>query len=132
MLGKIIHEYSNFTFQSGSIQMPLACQSLTFQPSFTFQSGSIQIILCDGLLLPKYTLHSNLVLFKWIIDISVSSENVTLHSNLVLFKCKIIPIITPETILYIPIWFYSNDDSKFVIIERATPLHSNLVLFKYL
>ena len=53
---------------------------------FTFQSGSIQIYL----------------------RISQAFDLNSLHSNLVLFKCFLAKRFTIVSILYIPIWFYSN------------------------
>ena len=77
--------------------------------NFTFQSGSIQIMAVQNSLVAKKTLHSNLVLFKWMKQIS-NKVNIptSLHSNLVLFKCK-------------------NMHLAFKYFES---LHSNLVLFK--
>ena len=76
-----------------------------------------------------------------------------LHSNLVLFKFSCIFYALLSLKLYIPIWFYSNDDATEEEIDKLAlyipiwfysnlpvvadftraylPLHSNLVLFKY-
>ena len=96
---------------------------------FTFQSGSIQICIP----------------YEYYIIIN------SLHSNLVLFKCKKKVIDFGVAVLYIPIWFYSNDGNMAVgqvfinftfqsgsiqisafsnqYLSGGT-LHSNLVLFK--
>ena len=61
--------------------------SLT-KANFTFQSGSIQIEHIFEHNLSTMTLHSNLVLFKFVTDAMKSSDLQSLHSNLVLFKLK--------------------------------------------
>ena len=121
--------------------------------TFTFQSGSIQmdaynlygviiVTLHSNLVLFKcgrrlyylrqfYPLHSNLVLFKSTIRICSPIFQKTLHSNLVLFKSLATLLIKSEIFLYIPIWFYSNDEYFTLGGSQYASLHSNLVLFKY-
>ena len=119
-----------FTFQSGSIQMPLTTAFVLQCLFFTFQSGSIQIIKvlsmywCSG----SFTFQSGSI--QMLLFVYYYMFWFTLHSNLVLFKCGTgcpycigctgftfqsgsIQIKTAEgnffwTYLYIPIWFYSN------------------------
>ena len=62
------HSWRNFTFQSGSIQMILIIFIYSEVNIFTFQSGSIQMNYTDLIRFINITLHSNLVLFKWIIS----------------------------------------------------------------
>ena len=77
-----------FTFQSGSIQMLAFSHSSTMYPTFTFQSGSIQIIHIDIFILGK-----RYFTYK-------SGNNQILRISI--FKYKF-------NLLYIPIWFYSNE-----------------------
>ena len=98
-----------FTFQSGSIQICSFTLSSINSICFTFQSGSIQITIKTWYLTKYLTLHSNLVLFKS----SQCRENgifiYPLHSNLVLFKLTLFVSGQNREMLYIPIWFYSNE-----------------------
>ena len=65
----------------------------------------------------KNPLHSNLVLFKSVlVDYSLRSRR-TLHSNLVLFKCQSLFSSHILFYLYIPIWFYSNDQQRLAAAE---------------
>ena len=85
---KTINAYLHFTFQSGYIQILLLRKTVCRLVTFTFQSGYIQIISVDGLpvmsivftfqsgyiqiqpqlhmFYQQNTLHSNLVIFKWV------------------------------------------------------------------
>ena len=145
-----------FTFQSGSIQIICLQLSCSVHQIFTFQSGSIQMIaqLLDdeG---DKTTLHSNLVLFKYY-DNTVNLPYISTFT----FQSGSIQISNHSfcnlfyRLLYIPIWFYSND-ARFLItcfipfftfqsgsiqiiqgvgsyVAEIFPLHSNLVLFKFM
>ena len=67
--------------------------------SFTFQSGSIQIRKAN--------------------EESLKALN-ALHSNLVLFKCIIAMIVIFFGVLYIPIWFYSNEESPILTISAIS------------
>ena len=60
-----------------------------FDEDFTFQSGYIQIKLSIPIIAIGYTLHSNLVIFKFAKGFK-NNELIALHSNLVIFKyaCK--------------------------------------------
>ena len=58
--------FVNFTFQSGSIQIIIVYVSRSCLCNFTFQSGSIQMETRLTIVLSIVTLHSNLVLFKWV------------------------------------------------------------------
>ena len=75
------------------------------------------------------TLHSNMVLFKCILQLILLHVCKTLHSNMVLFKW-IRPVhFRTRRNLYIPIWFYSNQ-AKNQKNHWKIALHSNMVLFK--
>ena len=56
----------------------------------------------------EWTLHSNLVLFKFGKSRYNRLSLHSLHSNLVLFKCETFTDKIYKCHLYIPIWFYSN------------------------
>ena len=121
-----------FTFQSGSIQMhqarlckpPLSC---LYIPIWFYSNESFQL----SQKLHLIPLHSNLVLFKWLLLYSGPAILPSLHSNLVLFKCDrrskekknegaftfqsgsmqihlLLSHMSFPIYLYIPIWFYSN------------------------
>ena len=77
-----------FTFQSGSIQMLAFSHSSTMYPTFTFQSGSIQINPLAIFILGKryFTFQSGSIQILLVY----------------LIKYKF-------NLLYIPIWFYSNE-----------------------
>ena len=55
-----------FTFQSGSIQIISGNATDAAVKAFTFQSGSIQMKIVISLRLTRASLHSNLVLFKYL------------------------------------------------------------------
>ena len=118
-----------FTFQSGSIQIYGLVSSESASNSFTFQSGSIQMSHLHHREHLEHPLHSNLVLFKW------QAQRTWQRYYF----------------LYIPIWFYSNENGisyerlyKFFTFQSGSiqmslinrkcwavvSLHSNLVLFK--
>ena len=78
--------YNIFTFQSGYIQIVTIPYAVLANVAFTFQSGYIQIKTVLDRMYYTNTLHSNLVIFKWIIK----------------------PKIQWLKWLYIPIWLYSN------------------------
>ena len=60
---------------------------LDSEPSgFTFQYGSIQIITYSFATSLNNSLHSNMVLFKWVGVAKKVLKNFSLHSNMVLFK----------------------------------------------
>ena len=149
---KLCYAFRNFTFQSGSIQMYISANQDNIVSTFTFQSGSIQIRWKADTFLKKTTLHSNLVLFKFFYVDFPHGSAYSLHSNLVLFKCNGSTEPSQIVILYIPIWFYSNEMGIDVLEMGASftfqsgsiqmlwrhkrprdrkTLHSNLVLFKY-
>ena len=75
---------------------------------FTFQSGYIQIKWVYKMLSELRTLHSNLIIFKYLYLSRPSQTYPPLHSNLVIFK-------------------FSPAD---VAELRKNSLHSNLVIFK--
>ena len=79
-----------------------------YVPIFTFQSGYIQIIAAHFAICFCCSLHSNLVIFK-------------LSTRIYLLN---------YSILYIPIWLYSNE-TLIVVSEWLRTLHSNLVIFKF-
>ena len=101
--------YSNFTFQSGSIQMKTLQQYRTSLVGFTFQSGSIQMIIfrisCSTF--TDFTFQSGSIQIRAEYE-SKYPEKMPLHSNLVLFKYCGTWRHFFQVILYIPIWFYSN------------------------
>ena len=131
---------NNFTFQSGSIQI---CKKKVVDfmlASFTFQSGSIQMHFAKIPKNLKYTLHSNLVLFKYYHSTSVKQvfEFFTFQSGSIQIEMMIADIITPSvftfqsgsiqmakqvtrrklfSLLYIPIWFYSNFTEKIIFFK---------------
>ena len=98
--------------------------------TFTFQSGYVQMLKGLGFPQPLLTLHSNLVMFKFMlwqcsqrslslyIPIWLCSNGeqktgawcgfCTLHSNLVMFKLYFVTACYCLNILYIPIWLCSN------------------------
>ena len=77
------------------------------------------------------TLHSNLVIFKWVVGACRVGQSLPLHSNLVIFKLNPIYDWTDAEILYIPIWLYSNYLMPAPGFSIRPSLHSNLVIFKY-
>ena len=79
-------QQSNFTFQSGYIQMRRAIVKLAINVCFTFQSGYIQMYRTAHKACGICPLHSNLVIFK---SIKPTGSFIS-------------------TSLYIPIWLYSN------------------------
>ena len=104
---------------------------IAIDPDFTFHSGYIQIIWphCSDwsvwrLYIPIWlysnrlatwdktklftSLHSNLVIFKFLKAFSDCEATKPLHSNLVIFKFPMFPRNYCPIYLYIPIWFYSN------------------------
>ena len=87
---------------------------------FTFQSGYIQM---SSLLYDTHmhrSLHSNLVIFKYMTPGAELKSVTTLHSNLVIFKFfKKLSRYLPNY-LYIPIWLYSNIDVLSGIITFIT------------
>ena len=106
-------------------------------------------IVCDYWIL---SLHSNLVIFKYLGGFSSYTPFSALHSNLVIFKLKKQTELPTIYHLYIPIWLYSNPmgsslslsiiyftfQSGYIQIDLATArqyfsysLHSNLVIFKF-
>ena len=76
-----------FTFQSGHIPMGNTSLGSQVIPNFTFQSGHIPI----GKTIAKV------------------QGSIPLHSNLVIFQLKVPPTKPPTSLLYIPIWSYSNN-----------------------
>ena len=121
--------------------------------TFTFQSGYIQIMLPSCLVIRLYPLHSNLVIFKygdiglWLLDNALYIP-IWLYSNMLSlvsvyhFTQLYIPIwlysnyhklinLRDTKRLYIPIWLYSNKDIGQSWRMAKTPLHSNLVIFKW-
>ena len=76
----------HFTFQSGYIQIITGKSPTVWDKIFTFQSGYIQIVTNADDRNTQLTLHSNLVIFKWLSQISYCENK----------------------LLYIPIWLYSN------------------------
>ena len=80
---------SNFTFQPGYIQILILNNSSKYSFLFTFQPGYIQIHKTHRRKCLCITLHSNLVIFKYI-----SMLNVLIKLGR----------------LYIPTWLYSNED----------------------
>ena len=56
----------------------------------------------------KASLHSNLVIFKYIPCLQSQIPTFPLHSNLVIFKLKKQTELPTIYHLYIPIWLYSN------------------------
>ena len=76
---------------------------------FTFQSGYIQIVTNADDRNTQLTLHSNLVIFKWLSQISYCENKllyipIWLYSNLLYFFD-----VSFLFHLYIPIWLYSNN-----------------------
>ena len=64
--GNIVYNtIKNFTFQSGYIQIMSDLNRTCKFFTFTFQSGYIQIPQPNSCIIPRYTLHSNLVIFKY-------------------------------------------------------------------
>ena len=102
-----------FTFQSGDIQIFLIFNDVVFIIVFTFQSGDIQITeMCSAQWPVGNNLHSNLVIFKFINNLSNDNKFIKIYipiwwySNTIskFEKCPCIDI-------YIPIWWYSNSSS---------------------
>ena len=59
------NEKLSFTFQSGYVQIALTVSLQMRTADFTFQSGYIQILMAHNAQFDlKFTLHSNLVIFK--------------------------------------------------------------------
>ena len=103
------YDYGHIIFQAVYIQT-ISMSSGVFKPYvFTFQSGYIQIEIEKMIDFGKVPLHSNLVIFKSHMDITGK-----------------VP-----TILYIPIWLYSNLGRHRSTCQAPVPLHSNLVIFKW-
>ena len=143
----------DFTFQSGSIQISYKTDySFTRLPLHSnlvlFKFG--YKIICVFFFA---TLHSNLVLFKslsssrldnTILSFTFQSGSIQISSfkapylllSIFTFQSGSIQIphmdITGKspTVLYIPIWFYSNEDKFLNASISLKTLHSNLVLFK--
>ena len=109
---------STFTFQSGSIQMSIS--KVSRRLGRTLHSN---LVLFKFLQWPLYTLLENLYIPIWFYSnkyagyMPVTSE-LSLHSNLVLFKLYPLRVIYYHILLYIPIWFYSNTDATNIVIER--------------
>ena len=84
--------------------------------AYTLHSNLVLFKYCQANLTgsPTSTLHSNLVLFKWYRGVNANFVEFTLHSNLVLFKYNRSNACGCScNILYIPIWFYSNNPDLF-------------------
>ena len=120
-----------FTFQSGSIQIFLHLPLLYSIFTFTFQSGSIQMELHFYIKYPCQSLHSNLVLFKFF-SRSAGREVLYLYIPIWFYSNDngVIVFDKPYN-LYIPIWFYSNWVKALISHPVHSSLHSNLVLFKF-
>ena len=130
MLGKIIHEYSNFTFQSGSIQMNYWHFGFKWKCNFTFQSGSIQMQNYPYNYSCNDSLHSNLVLFK-----SEPAYTLKLFITVFTFQSGSIQMWTNgrECALFVNFTFQSGSIQIYLSCYRIAyipTLHSNLVLFK--
>ena len=118
-----------FTFQSGSIQIckPAYIHKVVklYIPIW-FYSNARKV----KSFLAKFSLHSNLVLFKCTNVISSLPWLSTLHSNLVLFK------FSPPSFYHFLKVFFTFQSGSIQIRQFYTlnsdnlPLHSNLVLFK--
>ena len=85
----------NFTFQYGSIQIMLINQKADVIFYFTFQYGSIQILHIDWIHIAYYTFTFQ-------------------YGSIQIIKHTFTDIIS---ILYIPIWFYSNGQKVFITLE---------------
>ena len=120
-----------FTFQSGSIQILSDSISSMYCSNFTFQSGSIQIVSGKSIEYGGFTLHSNLVLFKFYPSSPSLTVLISLHSNLVLFKFT---CFCPD-INFIKYFTFQSGSIQIrmsqCIIRIQITLHSNLVLFKF-
>ena len=102
-----------------------------YRRCFTFQSGYIQMGFKNDELVCELTLHSNLVIFKYVYDVNSLYPYITLHSNLVIFKScgkkyprQVIRSLHSNLVIF-----------KYKFIEsnglRFYALHSNLVIFKF-
>ena len=76
----------HFTFQSGYIQIITGKSPTVWDKIFTFQSGYIQIVTNADDRNTQLTLHSNLVIFKCLQNLTTFYQINPLHSNLVIFK----------------------------------------------
>ena len=98
--------------------------------SFTFQSGYIQIPTLPSIISHLYTLHSNLVIFKYTSYVSIFFVDCTLHSNLVIFKYYQNTRQRSAEDIFTFQSGYIQMDYKDVINILLDTLHSNLVIFK--
>ena len=76
------------------------------------------------------TLHSNLVLFKYIFNLIPKSTGYLYIPIWFYSNCYTSQVYKQATYLYIPIWFYSNENNEPTEQTYVPSLHSNLVLFK--
>jgi len=97
---------------------------------FTFQYGSTQILNAFSMINFRFHLHSNMVLLK-----SEASPSKVMF-KIFTFQYGSTQIFIPLfllcecTVIYIPIWFYSNAYIQSTTLN-ITDLHSNMVLLKY-
>ena len=122
-----------FTFQSGDIQILRAIDFAFSTPIFTFQSGDIQIPYSSFIFahIFIFTFQSGDIQICYV---SKDGYTFTLiyipiwwYSNLlsyILFRIL-------RLCIYIPIWWYSNKIFIFYVSICLKYLHSNLVIFKF-
>ena len=107
-----------FTFQYGSIQIASGEGNKVPFIVFTFQYGSIQMNYDELISEAEQTLHSNMVLFK------LKDELIRQLRYFFTFQYGSIQIeteclVSEHISLYIPIWFYSNEqETKSQIASR--------------
>ena len=135
--------YTAFTFQSGSIQMFYGYKRRSRYWYFTFQSGSIQICFRKKPIQSFFSLHSNLVLFKWICTTGdvITALGFTFQSGSIQIIMVKLFIININSFTFqsgsIQIHYTTNATPIYKLYPLSTiskthlALHSNLVLFKF-